>query len=128
MKILGIDYGEKKVGLSLAASFVAEPFRVIRYKNQSYLIDTIKEVIEKEGVDKIVIGISEGKMEKKIKKFGKILKEAVSFPVVYQDETLSTYEANKKSIEAGVNRKKRHRMEDAFSATIILQSYLEKAK
>ena len=64
-------------------------------------------------------------MAKETRMFGKRLKDKANLPVIYQDETLSTHDAQDLSIKAGIKRKKRRSLEDAFSAAIILQSYME---
>ena len=126
MRILGIDYGKKKIGLALATSKIAEPFMVLRVESFQEGIDRVVDVVEDKEIEKIVIGISEGKMAEETRAFGKRIKEQSEKPIVYQDETLSTQQAQELSIEAGVNRKKRKSLEDAYSAAIILQSYLDK--
>ena len=50
----------------------------------------------------------------------------MAIPVIYQDERLTTKESQRLSIEAGIKRKKRRTLEDAYSAALILQAYLEK--
>lgn len=125
MKILGIDYGLKKIGLSLAETSLAEPYNVIKYSSKSKLFSVIKNIIDKEKIGKVVIGISEGKMAKKTLDFGEDLKKQVDIDIDYIDETLTTKEANDLAIQAGKKRKKRREFEDAYSATLILQRYLD---
>ncbi len=125
MRILGIDYGKKKIGLALATSKIAEPFMVLRVESFQEGVDRVVDVVEYERIEKIVIGISEGKMAEETKAFGNKLEEQSEKLIVYQDETLSTQQAQEMAIEAGINRKKRKSLEDAYSATIILQSYLD---
>ncbi len=126
MRILGIDYGKKKIGLALATSKIAEPFMVLRVKSFQEGIDRVVDVVEYERIEKIVIGISEGKMAEETRAFGKRIEEQSDKQIVYQDETLSTQKAQELSIEAGIGRKKRKSLEDAYSAAIILQAYLDK--
>lgn len=124
MKILAIDYGLKKVGLALSALEIAYPFDVLRFKTEQELIEKLKAVIKEEDVEKIVLGVSEGQMAKSTKAFGERLKEKIALPVEYFDETLSTREAQDLAIEAGIKRKKRKALEDAYAATVILDNYL----
>src|SRR5580765_7197218 len=123
MKILGIDFGLKKVGLALGEAKFAEPFRVIRYEDMEILIRQLKEIIKDEEIEKVVVGVSEGEMAEKTKEFGSKLKEFIE--VDYQDETLSSYDAQKMAIEAGVRQSKRRDLEDAYAASVMLQSYLD---
>lgn len=127
MKILGIDYGKAKVGLALADDNVklAYPLSVLRFKERSDLEEKIKAVVEKEEVEKVVIGLPEGVFRREIEDFGARLKRKLNIPIVFWDETLTTKEAQTLSIEAGIKRKKRKSLEDAYAASIILESYLE---
>lgn len=112
MKILGIDYGRSKIGLAIAEGPLAEPWKVIKPGE-------LKRVLENENFDKIIIGISGGQMGEEQKKF------AESIGAETFDETLTTKEAQKLSLEAGISRKKRRALEDAYAATLILQNYLD---
>ena len=125
MKILGIDYGQKKIGLAIAEGKLAEPYKVIRYKLPDEAIEKVVKVVIVEEVDKVVVGISEGKMGNESKSFSLSLRDRLIIPVVTFDETLTTQEAQKLAIEAGISRKKRRDLEDAFSAALILQAYLD---
>lgn len=126
MKILGIDFGTKKIGIATATTTFAEVYGVIRFKTMDEAIKKIKRVVEDEKVEKIVIGISEGEMAKKTKSFGERLEKLIQLPIIFQDETLSTHDAQKLSIEAGIKRKKRRQLEDTYSAVLILQHYLDR--
>ena len=119
MRILGIDYGRAKVGLAFGESGLAEPLKVIRYKNIKILMDQIKQIAEEEKVNKLIVGISEGEIAKESKEFADKI-GAVTF-----DETLSTRDAQTLSRQNGMSRKKRKDMEDAFAASVMLQSYLD---
>ena len=125
MKILGIDYGRKKIGLALAEGFLAYPFKVIRVKSESEAVKKLSEVLKVYAIEKVVIGVSEGEMGKETKDFGKKIGQLLKALVIFQDETLSTYEAQQRSKEAGMKRKKRKSQEDAYAATVMLQNYLD---
>ncbi len=125
MNIVGIDFGLSKVGIAIATSKLAEPMKVLRYKDVKTLCTEIKKICEKEGVEKIIVGISEGQMAQKTKEFIEELKKQVNIPILEFDETLSTYDAQRLSIESGMNRRKRHEMEDAIAASVMLQNYLD---
>jgi putative holliday junction resolvase len=125
MRILGIDYGKRKIGLAFADTFLAEPHSVVRYKDHDDAIQKIIDVIRIVGVDQIVIGLPSGVVKKSAEDFGEILQIKTKLPVIFQDEILTTQDAVKMSIEAGIKRKKRKRMEDAYAAALILQQYLD---
>lgn len=126
MKILGIDYGRSKVGLAVADGPLAEPIKVVRYKDVDSLVSEIKNLIEKEEIEKVVVGVSEGQMGEESRKFASaISNQQPTLDVTTFDETLTSQDAQSLSIQAGINRKKRHQMEDAYAATIMLQNYLD---
>jgi putative Holliday junction resolvase len=125
MKVLGVDFGERKIGLAIAETPIADPYVVLRFKREEEAIEKILEIILKEGIEKIVVGVSEGKTAKKTKVFIKKLQEKTEVEVKSHDETLSTYEAQRLAIEAGLKRVKRKKLEDAFAATVMLQDYLD---
>lgn len=125
MRILGVDFGLRKVGFAIAEGKFSEPHSVFRYRESKTLEKRVRDIIREEAIERVVVGISENKMAEKTKRFWKKMKRGLEIPVVFQDETLSTREAQMKSIEAGVRRKKRKEMEDAYAATLILQDYLD---
>jgi len=125
MKILGIDYGRSKIGLAIAEGSLADPIRVIRYKDTKILTDQLIKFINDEGVEKVVFGVSEGEMGKESKNFSINFGKLIKIPVENFDETLSTQDAQRMSREAGIKQKRRHQMEDAFAAAIMLQNYLD---
>lgn len=124
MSILGIDYGKRKIGLALAEGKFALPYKVLRVLSRQDAVRKITDVARGEGIDKIVIGVSEqGTQEER--RFISALKELLDIPIEEWDETLTTQEAQNLALKAGIPRKKRKRMEDAFAAALMLQSYLD---
>ena len=126
MNILGIDYGRKKIGLALSITILAEAYDVIRYEKVEEAVKKIKKVVEREQIEKVIVGISEGKMADETRRFAENLERELGIPIYFQDETLSTQEAQRLSIEAKVSRKKRREFEDAYTAAVILQEYLNR--
>jgi putative transcription antitermination factor YqgF len=118
MNLLGIDFGERKIGLALAIGPLSEPVGIVSNLKE------IVEICQKNEVEKIIVGVSEGEMAKKQRKFAQELKALTGLPIELQDETLTTNEAILKMKEAGKRIKKID--EDAFAATLILQSYLDR--
>lgn len=118
MKFLGIDYGKAKIGLAISEGLLAEPFGIIK---ASAAPKRIVGVCREMSIQKIVIGISEGGMAEQTKKFAHELAKLTDLPIDYQDETLTSKEALAKMSEVGKNWKD----EDAVSAALILQTYLD---
>ncbi|HIV01371.1 MAG TPA: Holliday junction resolvase RuvX [Candidatus Caccopulliclostridium gallistercoris] len=131
-RIMGIDYGKVRIGIALTdlLKTIASPYEV--YKSVSLQKDVeyfVKLVKEKE-VEKIVLGLplnmdgSEGERAKRTRIFGEMLEKACSVPVVYQDERLSSVEAENYLLDGDVRRDKRKNLIDKVAATIILEDYL----
>lgn len=126
MRILGIDFGIKKIGLAISEGQLAEPYRIIRIRNQELGIRKIKNICLKEKVEKIIIGISEGLMAEQTLDFGYQLRKVTGLPVEFEDETLTSEEAKNLLIKIGKPKKKRQKQIDAISAALILQNYLDR--
>lgn len=125
--LLCIDYGRKKTGIAVSEGKFASPLTVLRSDSWDHLGQEITKIVESYNIDKIIVGISENQMAEEEKKFATFLRKTLKLKVVIWDETLSSQDAQFKSKEAGMTRKKRKDMEDAFAATVVLQSYLDKS-
>lgn len=124
MRILGIDYGTKRIGFAVGDTDrkIAFPRDVVNDHKKA--LDYVDRMIDQEGVNKVVIGIpvrhsgEEGELASDIHIFAKEMTEKLGIDVVFENEILST-----KSIQKGTVTKEKV---DASSAAIILQSYLNK--
>lgn len=125
MVILGIDYGKSKIGMAVSSGVITQPLGVLRVLSKNEAIKKIKEAARQEGAEKIVVGVSEGKMKEEQLGFAQDLSQKLDISVETWDETLSTKDAQSLSRLAGVGRKKRKMMEDAFAAAVMLQSFLD---
>lgn len=126
MKILGIDYGRAKIGLSGSDGKLAEPLRVIKISGIEDAVEKVGEIIKSEKIKKVVVGVSEGEMGRESIDFSVLIEHRFSVKVFTFDETLTSHEAQQMAIAAGVPQKKRREMEDAYAACIMLQNYLDK--
>ncbi|MFH1225882.1 MAG: Holliday junction resolvase RuvX [bacterium] len=121
MKLLGIDYGDRHLGLAIADSEtkLASPWQII---GNNFI--ELKRIITEEKIEKIVVGRPIGHRGQlaKTKKFLELLKNNLTLPIDTEDERFSTVMANK--LIKG-NKKKGER-DDAISAMLILQSYLDR--
>lgn len=131
MRYLAIDYGNKRTGLAVCDrdETIASPLTVIQ--GQKQLLKKIAEVVEKEDIDAVVLGLplnmdgSEGTQTKLVLKFGKQLQNILKVPVLLQDERLSSFGAEEKLTPALYTRGKRKKRLDAVAAAEILQAFLE---
>lgn len=121
MRILGIDFGEKKMGLAIATGKTALPFGVIN--NPKGVIPRLQKICQEEEISQVVIGLplnldgTEGKMAKKVRRFGRELEKNLGLTICFWDERLTTEAAKERLIDK--------RLEDSSAAAIILQSYLD---
>ncbi len=129
-KVLGVDFGEKHIGLAVAIHGLVEPFSIVEVKDLDAAIETIVKICQQEKVEEIVCGLpldSEGRIgpaAKKAEEFGQKLGQETMLKIIFWDETLTSAEALAKMIEAGWRQKKRRKLDD-ISAAIILQEYLD---
>lgn len=121
MKYLGIDFGLRRVGLATSEGQIASPGKVIAGSSFKDLLN--KLIKEAQGFDKLVVGMPEGKMGEVVKKLVKSLRSH-DLEVIETDETLSTQQAVSQMVTFNIPKKKR-RVNDAYSASIILQRYLD---
>ncbi|MBI5182448.1 MAG: Holliday junction resolvase RuvX [Nitrospirae bacterium] len=133
MRILGLDIGDKRIGIAVSDELrmCAHGVKTIERKGIKEDIRQIKEICEEYGVEGIVAGLpinmdgTCGFSVQKVQDFVSLLKEQVSIPVNTWDERLSTVAAERNLIDADMSRKKRKTVIDKIAATIILQGYLD---
>ncbi|MDD2573658.1 MAG: Holliday junction resolvase RuvX [Bacillota bacterium] len=133
MRILGLDPGDRAIGVAVSDSFgwTAQALETIIRKDIKADIERIMELIREWEVEKIVMGFPKnmnstiGPQGEKAVEFAKKLEEATGLEVVLWDERLSTVAAEKLLIEGEVRRNKRKKVIDKVAASIILQGYLD---
>ena len=64
MSILGIDWGEKRIGLAISRNGIAFDFKTLNFENDEKLIQEIKTICDEENVEKIIIGLSKNKQQR----------------------------------------------------------------
>lgn len=135
-KILGIDYGSKRIGLAISdeGGMLAFPLKVI--ENNSNTLKILKEILEKEKIEKIIIGKSENNVGEKnaisaeIDKFIFLLKKEFSLPLAEEKEFFTSMHAHsnrgKEIKNSRQNKFKKVMNLDAKAAALILQRYLDR--
>lgn len=124
MRYLGIDFGLKRMGFATSEGELAAPLKVLEVSNFQDALNKIKKEVA--DFDKVVIGKPEGQIGKKVAKLVSYLRKA-GIDARGWDETLSSKKALEKMIELGISKKSR-RVNDAYSACLILQDYLDSKK
>jgi len=133
LRILGLDYGEKKIGAAICdeLGMTAQGLPTIIRKNRKHDWDMLDNLIKSYNVEEIVIGYpvrldgSEGIQCEKVNRFSAQLSKNYSLPVIKWPETLSTKEAEEILIKSGIHWKKRKEKIDKLAACLILQNYLD---
>jgi len=123
MRYLGIDYGEKRIGLALGEKGLTRPLGVL--PNNQEIMEKIGQICQKEAIDRLVLGWAED-LGEKIKAFKESLEGKLGLPVELEDETLTSRAGVATMIETGSRRKKRKKEADAAAAAEILSSFLVK--
>ena len=134
MRYLAIDYGLKRTGLAVcdADETLASPLVVLT--GQGGLIEKIQQAATDQGVDAIVFGLplnmdgTEGGQAKLVRDFAAETIKQVELPLFFQDERLSSFDAEKKLAALGITRKKKKKHLDAIAAAAILQAFIDAAK
>lgn len=133
MRYLGLDLGTKTLGLAISdvTGLIASPYKVLRYNDINLLIEELIEIIHKENIKGLVLGLpknmngSLGFAAERSLEFKKLLEKSVDLPIHLVDERLSTVEAENILIGADVSRKKRKQVIDGLAASVILDTFLK---
>ena len=137
-RIMGLDVGSKTVGVAVSdlLGWTAQGVEIIPINEEEgyFGYDRIKQLVKEYEVEAFVIGLPKhmnntiGDRAKAAMCYGDHLEQRFSLPVHYQDERLSTVEAERLLIEKGnVSRSKRKKVIDKLAAVVILQNYLDRA-
>ena len=137
MRVMGLDYGSKTVGVAVSdpLGLTAQGVETIWRKQENKLRQTmarIEELISEYQVERIVLGYPKnmnntiGERAMKSLEFKENLEKRTGLPVVMWDERLTTAEAERTLIETGVRRENRKQFLDQMAAVLILQGYLDR--
>ena len=136
MRILGLDFGSKTVGVAVSDELLitAQGVEIVRRKSPSKLRQTlarIEELIGQYGVERIVLGYpknmnnTEGERCEKTKEFKEMLERRTGLEVILWDERLTTVAADRSMMETGIRRENRKEYVDEIAAIFILKGYLD---
>ncbi len=136
MRVMGLDYGSKTVGVAICdpLGITAQGIETIVRKEENKLRQTlarIEALVNEYGVEKIVLGFPKnmnntiGERAERTLEFKEKLERRVGIPVIMWDERLSTASAERTLIENNVRREDRKKYVDKIAAVFILQGYLD---
>jgi len=130
MRLLAIDFGQKRAGLAVCDydETITSPLAVV---DQAHLIKKALDYIENEDIGAVVVGLplnmdgSEGRLAKAVRRFAEDLKKRIKLAVYFQDERLTSFDAEQKLAGSGLTRGKKKKRLDAVAAANILQAFLD---
>ena len=136
MRIMGLDHGSKTIGVAVSdpMGLTAQGIETITREEENKLrksLRRIEELVEQYQVEEIVLGFPKnmnntiGERAEKSLQLKEILERRLGLPVIMWDERLTTVEADRTLIEAGVRRENRKKYVDMIAAVFILQGYLD---
>lgn len=129
-RALGVDVGTVRTGIAVEVLGIAQPLKVLTEFDED-LVGAIAAVAAEENATEIVIGHplrldgTEGEASVGTREIAEALRAATQLPVVLWDERLTTAQAERTLVGAGVKRRKRRSVVDGLAATVMLQSYLD---
>lgn len=137
MRIMGLDVGSKTVGVAISdpLGFTAQGVEIIKIDEEAgeFGFDRLGQLVKEYKVDKFVVGLpknmnnTEGPRVEVSKSYGDKIADLFDIPVDYQDERLTTVQAERMLVEqADVSRGKRKKVIDKLAAQLILQNYLDR--
>lgn len=134
MRVLGLDVGERRIGLALsdATGLIATPLLAIERTGLDSDVRQVLEAASNHQAERIVVGVpvslsgQVGEQARSVREFVRTLRTATALRVDTWDERLSTVEAERRLREAGGKPSREHGRLDAASAAIILQAYLDR--
>lgn len=132
-RALGIDYGEKRIGLALTdpMRIIASPHDTLHRTTAAEDLDVLARLVEDEDVRDIVLGLpcntdgTRGVMVERVEAFAKLLTERTALPIHYVDETYTSLEADELLRQEHRDWRKRKAKKDMVAAQIILRTWLE---
>jgi putative Holliday junction resolvase len=133
MRVLGIDFGDKRIGLAVSdkLQFTAQGLGQYQVKNKKEDKIFFQDLVSKYDIKEVVIGFplrmdgTEGTRAEKTKEFGRWLEKILNLPITFWDERLTTQQASRILNQQKIKKKSKKDLKDQISAVIILASYME---
>lgn len=131
---MGIDFGQVRIGIALSdpLCIIASPYETYKRTTLEKDIEHILNLVKTQNVDTVVFGLpyqpdgTEGKTAAMVREFANELKKLSNVNIVFEDERLSSVEAEEILLSANVRREDRKMLIDKIAAQIILQQYIER--
>mgnify|MGYP002776990473 CR=1 FL=1 len=133
---LGLDVGKKRIGVAGCdgTGLIATGLTTITRKSYPQTIDELRQIVRDRNVDLLVIGLpysmdgSIGKQAIHVQKFGETISKALSLPIEYVDERLTSYQAEQSMIADKISLRDNKGVIDRRAAAVILQQWLDERR
>ena len=135
-RVLGIDFGTRRIGLALSdpTGMVASPLPFLENTGVKQVVSKLKEMVESQGIETVVVGLPRnmdgtyGPSAEKVRDFVAQVQPAISARIITQDERLTTSQASRDLAQMGLSQKELRKKVDSSSATLILQQFLDRTQ
>ncbi|MFM8639643.1 MAG: Holliday junction resolvase RuvX [Planctomycetota bacterium] len=132
MRYLAIDLGDRRTGLAAGDDVVrlVQPVEVLQVPRGPALLDALARAVDRHGPDALVVGLplnmdgTEGGAARSVREFGALIAERTRLPVHYQDERLTSFEADERMARSGRTHREKRELRDALAACAILEGFL----
>ena len=134
--ILGLDIGDARTGVAISdeLGIAAHPLCTIQRRSRKAVLAEVQELVNAHKVERIVVGLplqldgETGTQARKIKQFADKLEQQVNLPIIFWDESFTTFQASQILRGTKKRRKKRKQVIDQVAAVLILEGYLEELR
>jgi len=135
-RILGIDFGTRRIGLALSdpTGALATPLPFLENTGWPEVTANLRQLVEKHGIQTVVIGIPRnmdgtyGPAAQKVREFIAQIQPHLSAKILCQDERLTTVQASRDLSQMGLNQRELRKKVDSSSAALILQQFLDRTR
>ncbi|QAA75987.1 MAG: Putative pre-16S rRNA nuclease Yqg [Candidatus Bipolaricaulis sibiricus] len=135
MRVLGLDIGDRRVGIALSdeTGTIASPHGVYTRRSPGEDVHHLAQLAREAGAVALVVGLplhmdgTEGEQVAKTRALAEAVARDAGLPVHYVDERLTSSEADRAMVEGGLSRRARRERSDTLSAVLILQAWLDRA-
>lgn len=132
LRALGIDFGEKRIGLAISEGTLAVPLLTLERRDDRSALREIAEIVAREGIGRLVVGEprkldgTRGSAAERARRFGERLADLTGLPLELVDEALTSVEAAERLRAAGIDPRRHPGRLDAVAAQILLQEALDR--
>ncbi len=135
-RILGVDYGERRVGFAVSdpTGCLSTPLMTVTVASVEEAVDAVRQALRRAAAERVVVGMplnmngSKGPAAEAVEHFAERIRAALGVPVEFWDERLSTGLVERMLVEeANLSRGRRRAVRDKLAAQVILQGYLDRA-